>query len=74
MVLIVNVFARPGTTRSQMTPTAQADEDPLEHLVLTCDDALDLEHGAPDHVAVGAFLQGFQMRVVRHPDSSSLVV
>ena len=32
----------------------QADEHALEHLVLSCDDALDLEDGALDRVAVGA--------------------
>jgi hypothetical protein len=65
--LIVSVFARPGHALDQEVPACQqADEDALEHLVLPGDDALDLEDGALDRIAVGAGVDGFQMGWIGH--------
>ena len=50
-----------GDALDQEMPTCQeTDEHPFEHLVLPCDDALDLEDGALDRIAVGAGFDGFQ--------------
>ena len=57
----------PGDAFDQQVPTGeQADEDPLQHLVLPRDHALDLEHGALDDVAIGAGSDGLQMGLVGH--------
>ena len=50
----------------EVSACQQADEDPLQHLVLSCDDALDLEDGALDRIAVGAGVDGLQMGWIGH--------
>ena len=44
----------------EVSTCEEADEDPLQHLVLPGDDALDLEDRALDRITVGAGFDGFQ--------------
>ena len=49
----------------EVSTREQADEDPLQHLVLPGDDALDLEDRALDRITVGAGFDCFQTRLNR---------